>query len=87
MQVIKPGHAGVLHQLLEAEQQVAQLREKARELEVCLEMTRSQLRDRDAHLEEQKRKERDLLTTITEYVHAHSENNVPSSQWAHYFEW
>lgn len=59
-----------MHQLLEAEQQVAQLREKARELEVCLETSRSQLRDKDAHLEEQKRKERDLLTTITEYAHA-----------------
>lgn len=47
---------------------MSQLRDKVRDLEVCLETTRSQLRDKDAHLEEQKRKERDLLTTITEYV-------------------
>ncbi|XP_070822623.1 centrosomal protein of 85 kDa [Chaetodon trifascialis] len=53
-------------QLLEAEQQVAQLQEKVGELEVCLETTRSQLREKDAHLEEQKRRERDLLTTITD---------------------
>ncbi|KAG8010195.1 Centrosomal protein of 85 kDa, partial [Nibea albiflora] len=53
-------------QLLEAEQQVAQLQEKVRELEACVETTHSQLRERDAHLEEQKRRERDLLTTITE---------------------
>ncbi|XP_041798208.1 centrosomal protein of 85 kDa isoform X2 [Chelmon rostratus] len=53
-------------QLLEAEQQVAQLQEKVRELEVCLETTRSQLREKDTHLEEQKRRERDLLTTITD---------------------
>lgn len=59
-----------MRQLLEAEQQVAQLREKAQELEVCLETTCSQLRDKDTHLEEQKRKEKDLLTTITEYAPA-----------------
>nr|XP_046254400.1 centrosomal protein of 85 kDa [Scatophagus argus]XP_046254401.1 centrosomal protein of 85 kDa [Scatophagus argus] len=53
-------------QLLEAEQQVAQLQEKVRELEVSLETTQSQLREKDAHLEEQKRRERDLLTTITD---------------------
>lgn len=57
-----------LHQLLEAEQQVAQLQDKERELEVCLEATRSQIREKDTQLEEQKRRERDLLTTITEYV-------------------
>lgn len=57
-----------LHQLLEAEQQTARLEEKVRELEVCLETTRSQLREKDTQLEEQKRRERDLLTTITEYV-------------------
>lgn len=58
----------VLHQLLEAEQQVAQLQDKVKELEVCLETTRSQLREKDAHLDDQKRRERDLLTTITEYA-------------------
>lgn len=56
------------YQLLEAEQQAAQLQEKVKELEVCLETTRSQLREKDAQLEDQKRRERDLLTTITEYV-------------------
>lgn len=59
-----------VHQLQEAEQQVAQLQERVRELEVCLEATHSQLREKDAHVEEQRRRERDLLTTITEYVHA-----------------
>ncbi|XP_034552900.1 centrosomal protein of 85 kDa isoform X2 [Notolabrus celidotus] len=53
-------------QLLEAEQQVTQLQEKVREAEICLETTHSQLRERDAHLEDQKRRERDLLTTITD---------------------
>ncbi|XP_040900436.1 centrosomal protein of 85 kDa isoform X1 [Toxotes jaculatrix] len=53
-------------QLLEAEQQAAQLQEKVKELEVCLETTCSQLREKDAQLEEQKRRERDLLTTITD---------------------
>ncbi|XP_042346396.1 centrosomal protein of 85 kDa isoform X1 [Plectropomus leopardus] len=53
-------------QLVEAEQQAAQLQEKVRELEVCLETTRSQLREKDAQLEDQKRRERDLLTTITD---------------------
>lgn len=48
---------------------MSQLQEKAQELEVCLETTRSQLREKDTQLEDQKRKERDLLTTITEYVH------------------
>ncbi|XP_039974399.1 centrosomal protein of 85 kDa isoform X1 [Xiphias gladius] len=53
-------------QLLEAEQQAGQLQEKVKELEVCLETTCSQLREKDAQLEEQKRRERDLLTTITD---------------------
>ncbi|TNN02381.1 hypothetical protein fugu_009868 [Takifugu bimaculatus] len=66
-------------QLLEAEQQAAQLQEKARELEICLETTRLQLREKDAHLEEQKRKERELLTTVTEYVEAYSPSNAPSA--------
>lgn len=59
----------LLYQLLEAEQQVAQLQDKVRELEACLETTHSQLREKDTHMEDQKRRERDLLTTITEYVH------------------
>lgn len=53
-------------QLLEAEHHVAQLEEKVRELEACLEMTNSQLKEKDTYLEEQKRRERDLLTTITD---------------------
>ncbi|XP_035528922.1 centrosomal protein of 85 kDa isoform X2 [Morone saxatilis] len=53
-------------QLLEAEKQVTQLQDKVRDLEVCLETTCSQLREKDTHLEEQKRRERDLLTTITD---------------------
>ncbi|XP_028281815.1 centrosomal protein of 85 kDa [Parambassis ranga] len=53
-------------QLSEAEQQAAQLQEKVKELEASLETTCSQLREKDAQLEEQKRRERDLLTTITD---------------------
>uniref|UniRef100_H3CW94 Centrosomal protein 85 n=1 Tax=Tetraodon nigroviridis TaxID=99883 RepID=H3CW94_TETNG len=53
-------------QLLEAEQQVAQLQEKTQELELCLETTRLHLREKEAYLEEQKRKERELLTTVTD---------------------
>lgn len=74
-----PKHDSVVFQLLEAEQQAAQLQEKARELEVCLETMRLQLREKDAHLEEQKRKERELLTTVTEYVDAYSPSNVPAA--------
>ncbi|XP_053183464.1 centrosomal protein of 85 kDa [Scomber japonicus] len=59
-------YQGQNKQLLEAEQQVAQLQDKERELEVCLEATRSQIREKDVQLEEQKRRERDLLTTITD---------------------
>ncbi|XP_063735594.1 centrosomal protein of 85 kDa isoform X2 [Eleginops maclovinus] len=53
-------------QLVEAEQQAAQLQETVRDLELCLDTTRSQLREKDAQLDEQKRRERDLLTTITD---------------------
>ncbi|KAK1896228.1 Centrosomal protein of 85 kDa [Dissostichus eleginoides] len=53
-------------QLVEAEQHAAQLQETVRDLELCLDTTRSQLREKDAHLDEQKRRERDLLTTITD---------------------
>ncbi|KAI4811795.1 hypothetical protein KUCAC02_014669 [Chaenocephalus aceratus] len=53
-------------QLVEAEQHAAQLQETVRDLELCLDTMRSQLREKDAHLDEQKRRERDLLTTITD---------------------
>ncbi|XP_053743055.1 centrosomal protein of 85 kDa isoform X1 [Synchiropus splendidus] len=53
-------------QLQEAEQRAAQLQEKVKELEASLEVTRAQLREKVALLEEQKRRERDLLTTITD---------------------
>lgn len=53
-------------QLVEAEQKASQLQDRVKELEVCVETTRSQIRDKDAQLEEQKRRERDLLTTITD---------------------
>nr|XP_057939612.1 centrosomal protein of 85 kDa [Doryrhamphus excisus] len=53
-------------ELQDAEQQAAQLQEKVKELEASLDATRFQLREKDAQLEEQKRRERDLLTTITE---------------------
>ncbi|XP_028326807.1 centrosomal protein of 85 kDa isoform X2 [Gouania willdenowi] len=56
-------------QLLEAEQQATQLEEKIRELETRLKTTHSQLQEKDAHLEQQKRRERDLLTTITDMQH------------------
>lgn len=56
----------VSYQLLETEHQAAELQEKVKELEVCLETTRSQLCEKEAQLEDQKRRERDLLTTITE---------------------
>ncbi|XP_061676579.1 centrosomal protein of 85 kDa [Syngnathoides biaculeatus] len=53
-------------ELQEAQQQAARLQDKAKELEASLEATRSQLQEKDAQLEEQKRRERDLLTTITD---------------------
>ncbi|KAM7420466.1 hypothetical protein PAMA_014945 [Pampus argenteus] len=53
-------------QLLEAEELADELQGKVKELEVCLETMRSQQREKDAQLEEQKRRERDLLTTITD---------------------
>ncbi|XP_051922649.1 centrosomal protein of 85 kDa isoform X2 [Hippocampus zosterae] len=52
--------------LQEAEQQATRLQEKVKELEASLETTRSQLEEKDTQLEEQKRRERDLLTTITD---------------------
>lgn len=59
-------HVCVGHQLLEAEQQAAQLQEKTQELEVCLETARLQLREKESYLDDQKRRERELLTTVTE---------------------
>lgn len=53
-------------QLQEAEQHATELQEKVKEMESRVEATNSQLREKDAHLEEQKRRERDLLTTITD---------------------
>ncbi|XP_024655057.1 centrosomal protein of 85 kDa isoform X2 [Maylandia zebra] len=53
-------------QLLEAEHQVAELERKVKELDDCLATTNSQLKEKDSYLEEQKRRERDLLTTITD---------------------
>uniref|UniRef100_A0A8C7WMU2 Centrosomal protein 85 n=1 Tax=Oryzias sinensis TaxID=183150 RepID=A0A8C7WMU2_9TELE len=53
-------------QLLEAEEQAAQLQERVTELEASLKTKTSQLRGKETQLEEQKRRERDLLTTITD---------------------
>ncbi|XP_049587176.1 centrosomal protein of 85 kDa isoform X1 [Syngnathus scovelli] len=53
-------------ELQEAEQQAARLQEKVKELEASLEATRTQLHEKNTQSEEQKRKERDLLTTITD---------------------
>lgn len=53
-------------QLQEAEQTATELHEKVKEMENRVETTNSQLRERDTHLEEQKRRERDLLSTITD---------------------
>uniref|UniRef100_A0A667YH00 Centrosomal protein 85 n=1 Tax=Myripristis murdjan TaxID=586833 RepID=A0A667YH00_9TELE len=52
-------------QLLEVEQRAAQLQSRIRELEVCVEEARAHTREKDAQLEEQKRRERELLTTVT----------------------
>lgn len=53
-------------QLQEAEQTATELQGKVKEMENRVEATNSQLREKDAHYEEQKRRERDLLTTITD---------------------
>ncbi|XP_034031063.1 LOW QUALITY PROTEIN: centrosomal protein of 85 kDa-like [Thalassophryne amazonica] len=53
-------------QLLEAEQQAVVLQERVKELEDRLETMRAQLHEKDTQLEEQKRRERDLLTTVTD---------------------
>ncbi|XP_056142181.1 centrosomal protein of 85 kDa [Lampris incognitus] len=52
-------------ELLESEQRAAQLQGRVRELEVCLEEAHSHTREKDAQLEEQRRRERELLTTVT----------------------
>lgn len=72
MLIIKPAHVCLLflNKLLEAEHQVAELEGKVKELDDCLATTNSQLKEKDSYLEEQKRRERDLLTTITEYVYS-----------------
>uniref|UniRef100_A0AAV2MDZ0 Centrosomal protein of 85 kDa-like CC4 coiled-coil domain-containing protein n=1 Tax=Knipowitschia caucasica TaxID=637954 RepID=A0AAV2MDZ0_KNICA len=53
-------------QLQEAEQHATELTEKVKDMESQAEATNSQLQEKDAQLEEQKRRERDLLTAITE---------------------
>ncbi|XP_077455192.1 centrosomal protein of 85 kDa [Stigmatopora argus] len=53
-------------ELQEAQQQAAQLQDNVKELEASLEATRSQIQEKDSQLGEQKRKERDLLTNITD---------------------
>lgn len=53
-------------QLQEAEQSATELQERVKDMENRVEATNCQLREKDAHLEEQKRRERDLLTTITD---------------------
>ncbi|XP_010883710.1 centrosomal protein of 85 kDa [Esox lucius] len=52
-------------QLLEAGQRVSQLQARVKELEVCLEEARSHTREKDTKLEEQRLRERELLTTVT----------------------
>ncbi|CAL8248196.1 unnamed protein product [Lota lota] len=52
-------------QLLQAEERVAQLQGRVRELGVSLEEARAHTREKEALLEEQRRKERELLTTVT----------------------
>ncbi|CAL8249675.1 unnamed protein product [Boreogadus saida] len=52
-------------QLLQAEEKAAQLQARLRELGVSLEEARSHGREKEALLEEQRRKERELLTTVT----------------------
>ncbi|XP_057690926.1 centrosomal protein of 85 kDa isoform X2 [Corythoichthys intestinalis] len=53
-------------ELHEAEQQAAQLQEKVKELEASLGATRSHIQEKEAQLEEQRQKERGLLTNITD---------------------
>nr|XP_055067968.1 centrosomal protein of 85 kDa [Misgurnus anguillicaudatus] len=51
--------------LEEVEERAAQLQATVRDLEVQLEDSRSAVRSKDTQLEEQKRKEKELLTTVT----------------------
>ncbi|XP_072317327.1 centrosomal protein of 85 kDa isoform X2 [Eucyclogobius newberryi] len=53
-------------QLQEAEQHATELQERVKDMESRVEATNSQLLEKDVHLDEQKRRERDLLTTITD---------------------
>ncbi|XP_030215373.1 centrosomal protein of 85 kDa isoform X1 [Gadus morhua] len=52
-------------QLLQTEEKAAQLQARLRELGVSLEEARSHAREKEALLEDQRRKERELLTTVT----------------------
>ncbi|CAL8355002.1 unnamed protein product [Arctogadus glacialis] len=52
-------------QLLQAEEKAAQLQARLRELGVSLEEARSHAREKEALLEDQRRRERELLTTVT----------------------
>ena len=54
-------------QLLQAEERATQLQGRVRELGVSLEEARSHTREKETLLEEQRRKERELLTTVTRY--------------------
>lgn len=55
----------VVLQLEEVEERAAQLQATVRDLEVQLEGARSAVRNKETQLEEQRRKERELLTTVT----------------------
>ena len=55
-------------QLLQTEEKAAQLQARLRELGVSLEEARSHAREKEALLEDQRRKERELLTTVTRYA-------------------
>ncbi|KAM6967336.1 centrosomal protein of 85 kDa [Aplochiton taeniatus] len=52
-------------QLLEVEERSALLQGSVMELEVCLEEARTRSREKDSLLEEQKQREKELLTTVT----------------------
>ncbi|XP_064805794.1 centrosomal protein of 85 kDa-like [Oncorhynchus masou masou] len=57
-------YQGQNKQLSEVEQRAFQLQGRVRELEVCLEEAPSHTRERDTQLEEKRRRERELLTTV-----------------------
>uniref|UniRef100_A0A4W4FIA1 Centrosomal protein of 85 kDa-like CC4 coiled-coil domain-containing protein n=1 Tax=Electrophorus electricus TaxID=8005 RepID=A0A4W4FIA1_ELEEL len=58
-------HRSQRKQLEAAEQKVEELQHTVAELEACLEEARSATRAKDSQLEEQRRRERELLTTVT----------------------